>query len=115
MKENLKKFLELASEDQQLAKDLQNSDKETVLRLAKEHGILLTEEDFEEADEAISDEELDAVSGGNYCNCFLGGGGKGGYNQKVCACVGGGGGEFEDGGARCVCVAAGMGVEERED
>lgn len=115
MKENLKNFLELASEDQQLAKALQNADKEKVLRLAKERGILLTEKDFEEADAEISDEELDVVSGGNYCHCMLGGGGEGGYNQKTCACVGGGGGEFKDGGARCACVAVGMGCEEREN
>lgn len=115
MKEKVKNFLELASEDHQLAKDLQNADKETVLRLAREHGINLTEEDFDEADAEISDEELDAVSGGDYCHCMLGGGGKGGYNQKTCACVGGGGGEYEDGGARCACVAVGMGREDRDD
>ena len=109
MTENMKKLLELASEDKEFAKEIQAANKETLSRLAKAHGIELTEEDFETSQNEISDDELDAVAGGCKCTCVVGGGGKGDLDSKTCACIAGGGGQWQDGSTRCICVGGGGG------
>ncbi|MBR1740456.1 MAG: Nif11-like leader peptide family RiPP precursor [Lachnospiraceae bacterium] len=74
MTENMKNFLTLAKENEEVSEKFKNglSDEE-MTALAKEHGIELTEEDFKtngknllSTDEgtALSDEELDKVAGG---------------------------------------------------
>ena len=79
MKENLKKFLEEASKNEELkAKLAAITDKDTavekVIALAKEYGITLTAEDFEpDEGDKLSLDELDNVAGGGF---FTGGGGK---------------------------------------
>ncbi len=73
MSENMKKFLELISKDENLKKKMaelekMESDKaiREIIALAKEHGIELSEADFvkAESDDELSDDELDAVAGG---------------------------------------------------
>lgn len=83
MTENMKKLLELASEDKEFAKEIQAANTETLSQLAKAHGIELTEEDFENAPNEVSDDELDAVAGGSYCICALTGGDTG-FSKQGC-------------------------------
>lgn len=109
MTENMKKLLELASVNEEFKDKMNAASKEELIALAKEHGLTLTEADFDAPTGELSDDELDAVSGGNGCGCTLGGGGKGaGFSS--CVCVGGGAG-LENGTkkTRCVCAIAGMG------
>jgi predicted ribosomally synthesized peptide with nif11-like leader len=79
MNENLKKFLEEASKNEELkAKLAALTDKDTAVakavELAKEYGFALTAEDFQPADGAeLSLDELDSVAGGAWC--FMIGGG----------------------------------------
>ena len=94
MNENLKKFLEEASKNEELKAKLEAlTDKETAvdkaIELAKEYGFTLTSEDFQPAEGAeLSLDELDSVAGGNGCFCILFGSG-GGNN---CVCMGSGDG-----------------------
>lgn len=91
MKENLKKFLEEAGNNEELREKLlkiTNLDTavEETISVAKEYGFTLTEEDFEEETDSkkMSLDELDAVAGGetteikfavgglpNACFCFV--------------------------------------------
>ena len=70
MNENLKKFLEEASKNEELKTKLETlPDKDTAtekaIEIAKEYGFTLTTEDFKETHGAvISDDELDQVAGG---------------------------------------------------
>jgi predicted ribosomally synthesized peptide with nif11-like leader len=79
MNENLKKFLEEASKNEELkAKLAALTDKDTAVakavELAKEYGFALTAEDFQPADGAeLSLDELDSVAGGSVCLLFGGG------------------------------------------
>ena len=88
MNENLKKFLEEASKNEELkAKLAALTDKDTVaakaVELAKEYGFALTAEDFQPADGAeLSLDELDSVAGG-WC-LFAGGGSSG--TKKITYC-----------------------------
>ena len=111
MSENMKKFLGLLSENEELAQKLNDADKDTIIAMAKELGFELTEVDFAQPGE-LSDDELDAVAGGGKCACFFGGGGDAYGDQLTCVCVAGGGGEIWVNGkkeARCACVAGGVG------
>ncbi|MBQ8640088.1 MAG: Nif11-like leader peptide family RiPP precursor [Lachnospiraceae bacterium] len=112
MTETMKKFLAKVSADQALTKRLQAADDYgQIIALANELGIELTMTDIVPPEGEISEKELDAVAGGAYCVCFVGGGGEASRGYKVCACVLGGGGETEHGDARCVCVGAGEGED----
>ena len=70
MKENLKKFLEEASKNEELkAKLLALTDRDTAaektVELAKEYGITLTAEDFKlDKDDKLSLDELENAAGG---------------------------------------------------
>ena len=70
MNENLKKFLEEASKNEELKARLAAlTDKETAvekaIEIAKEYGFALTAEDFQPADGGeLSLDELDSVAGG---------------------------------------------------
>lgn len=109
MTENLKKFLEAVSKNEELATKVNDMTKEDLLALSKELGIELTEDDFVQKIE-LDDDELDAVAGGwKKCVCIAAGGGKADEDGKACACVAGGGGDARDGTCRCWCVAAGSG------
>ena len=118
MTDNLKEFLQKASADDKLAKELQElqneEDKDKVIsrtiELAKDEGTSLTEADFEMPAGELDEEELMAVSGGwKSCICAFGGGGKADWLGKAYACVLGGGGESKAGSSRCVCVLEGFG------
>lgn len=66
MTENMRKWLELVSQDRNLQKKLEENpsqSNETIIEMASMHGIILTEQDFDMT-ARLSDEELDAVSGG---------------------------------------------------
>lgn len=108
MTENMKKFLELASQNVELAKMLENAEKEDIIAAAKTVEIELTDADLKQETE-LSDDELDAVAGGGRCICSFGGGGKADEGEKNCACVMGGGGEYKEGDVRCVCIIGGEG------
>ena len=75
MNENLKKFLEEASKNEELkAKLAALTDKETAvekaIEIAKEYGFALTAEDFQPADGGeLSLDELDQVAGGWVMTC----------------------------------------------
>ena len=70
MNENLKKFLEVASKNEELKASLTAlTDKDTAvekaIELAKEYGFALAAEDFQPADGVeLSLDELDSVAGG---------------------------------------------------
>ena len=73
MNENLKKFLEEASKNEELKTKLEAlTDKDTAtekaIEIAKESGFTLTTEDFKETHGAVlSDDELNQVAGGAEC------------------------------------------------
>ncbi len=88
MNENLKKFLEEASKNEELkAKLAALTDKETAVEkaveIAKEYGFTLTAEDFQPTDGAkLSLDELDQVAGGAKCIA-----GWPGQDDSNCFCV----------------------------
>ena len=80
MTENLSKFLEAVSDDEELKEKLAEAkDKETVIALAAEKGFTLTEDDLKadkpSGSRILSDDELEAVAGGvaGRCTCENGG------------------------------------------
>lgn len=110
MTENMKKFLETVSKNDELYNKFTGATKEELIALAKELGIELTNTDFEQPDGELSDDELDAVAGGALCACMLAGSGDdNNSNEKYCVCVAGGGGQFTNGDCRCMCVFGGAG------
>lgn len=143
-KENVKKFYEELTNNKELQKKVAELSKkyegekptediimaETV-SLAKAVGFKLTVEEVKEyidgqKRQSLTDDELDAATGGNYypesrseeeqehydawntCMCIFGGGGKNKKEGITCACVLGGGGLKDSNGICFVCVAAGM-------
>ena len=115
MTENMKKLVELVSQNTELVAKINSGDKDTLIAIAKELGIELTEADFAQQATELSDDELDAVAGGNICACAMGGGGSAGGKDAVCVCVIGGGGESKGGSARCGCVLCGTGQSLNPD
>ncbi len=75
MTDNMKKFLELISGNEELTAKLNGASKEETIAIAKENGIELTDADFEAASGEIADDDLGAVSGGGEGRpvCFLNG------------------------------------------
>ena len=63
MTENMKKLQDLLSENEELAKKINDMSREEIIAAAKQMGIALAEEDFAQAAE-LSDDDLDAVAGG---------------------------------------------------
>ena len=115
MKENLKKFLEAVSQNEELAKKINTLSMEDILALAKEMGIALTEEDLT-TPQTLDDADLETVAGGKECYCAMGGGGTADSPfEKTCACVLYGQGDWNNKfdtrleGARCYCLAGGAG------
>lgn len=114
MSENLKKFLETVSKNEELSAKVSSIGKEELLALAKEMGVELTAEDLEKpAAEELDDDDLDTVAGGSdvSCACAMGGGGTKDSNDKTCACVLAGVGYDDTKGERCLCGFAGYGYD----
>lgn len=113
MTENMKKFLETVSQNEELTNKIGTLDKEGLIALAKALGITLTEADFAQPTGELDDDELDAVAGGSdvNCACAMGGGGTKDSNDKTCACVLAGAGYSKNGRERCVCGFAGYGYD----
>ena len=114
MTENMKKFLETVSQNEELCAKVGAMGKEELIALARELGIEWTNEDLIKPEvKELDDEELDAVAGGIdvSCACALGGGGAKDDNDKTCACVIAGGGYSKTGRERCVCGFAGYGCD----
>ncbi|MGN0691297.1 MAG: hypothetical protein ACI4K7_02995 [Oscillospiraceae bacterium] len=103
---------EINEKIKELHADSQSEMQAQVIELIKEYGVELTAEDFKAPGGELSDDELEAVSGGGGCACSGAGGGGGDY--LGCACVVMGLGEIElNPGAECggcICVGAGIGV-----
>ncbi|MBR4081663.1 MAG: Nif11-like leader peptide family natural product precursor [Clostridia bacterium] len=114
MSENLKKFLELISENRELAEQISaEKDPQAIIAKAAELGVELTEADLAKPAEELSDDELATVAGGGdvSCACAMGGGGTKDGNDKTCACVLAGAGYSKQGRERCVCGFAGYGYD----
>ena len=117
MSENLKAFLSKVSADAQLIERLKAAKEyDDILALAKESGVELTLADIEPESSELSEEELNAVSGGKSGGCFCvltgGGGGKNGQDDVYgCACVAyGQGGDGSKADFTCFCALGGEGV-----
>ncbi len=119
----MKEFLEALEENEELkakveelCKDKDSGSKE-IIALAKEYGFTLTEDDFtitQNPNGEISDDELDAVTGGKHdgiADCMCGGGGYGGatYKSDVCVCAITGFGFYTWGDLMCYCVLVAYG------
>ena len=112
MTENLKKFLEIVSKNEELAAKVGAMGKDELLALAKELGLALTEADLTQPTQELDDDDLDAVAGGSdvSCVCAMGGGGTEDSNDKTCACVlAGVGYDKPYNRERCICGFAGYG------
>lgn len=116
MTENMKKFLEAVSKNDELYDKFNSAAQEDMIAMAKTLGIELTAADFAQKSE-LEDDELEAVAGGMDCTCVVGGsGGRSTKYGKTCACCLGGGGEYSKeggGGCRCACVGGGYGEDDR--
>lgn len=117
MSENLKAFLAKVSADAQLIERLKAAKEYgEIIALAKEIGVELTLADIEPENSELSEEELNAVSGGKSGGCFCvlagGGGGKNGRDDVYgCACVAyGQGGDGSKDDFTCFCALGGEGV-----
>ena len=117
MSENLKAFLAKVSADAALVEQLKSAkESDDILALAKELGMELTLADIESESSELSEDELNAVSGGKSGGCFCvlagGGGGKNGRDDVYgCACVAyGQGGDGSRDDFTCFCALGGEGV-----
>jgi len=114
MTENMRKFLEAVSQNEEMTAKVGAMGKEELIALAKELGIELTEADLEKpAVQELDDDDLDTVAGGSdvSCACAMGGGGTKDSNDKTCACVLAGAGYSKNGWERCLCGFAGYGYD----
>lgn len=116
MTENMKKFLELASQESDgFLEKLGKADQQELVALAAEKGVSLTDADFvrTESEGEVSLDEADAVAGGKKCACLYIGEGKGsGENDLRCSCGVTGSGDYtttHDTLNRCICAMAGYG------
>ena len=133
MTANMKNFLAKVSEDKALAEKIGKLEKvDELIAAAKAVGIELTETDFVQPENALSEDELTVIQGGvtstqqeqdwadfNNCPgtngiqdyfCAAGGGGQRDENGDVCACVGYGQGYR--GGQKCICPLVGVGADD---
>ena len=121
MTENITKFLQMLSADEELTKKaevlFQNRDFKGLADMADKAGFPIDEEDLGAlcspgGDRELDDDELDAVAGGwKECVCAIGGGGKADKDGLACACVAAGlglGREDKD-ATRCACAFSGYG------
>ena len=109
MTDNMKKLLELVSQNEELVKKVNTASKEELMAMAIELGVELSEADFKQESAELSDDELDAVAGGKTCVCVAGGGGERSKNDDLCVCVYAGVGATSDDKNRCACAFGGAG------
>ena len=112
MTENMKNFLKKVSEDKAMAEKISKLEKEELIAAAKELGFELTDADFAHQEEALSDQELTTVTGGEKCLCVLAGGGTKDDDSKACGCVAAGAGYHDNDEQRFYCVMGGSGDSE---
>ncbi len=121
MTENVKKFLELISQDEKLKKAFcEAPDAKSIISLAAEHGITLTDEELKMSaskKQELDEGELASVAGGKACYCAVAGGGLKTHEMELpCGCVLGGVGDLytrrKEHAGRCVCYVGGAGSEE---
>ncbi|MBE5781795.1 MAG: Nif11-like leader peptide family natural product precursor [Clostridiales bacterium] len=113
MTANMKNFLAKVSEDKGLAEKIGKLEKvDELIAAAKAIGIELTEADFAQPEDALNDQELTAVTGGEKCLCVAAGGGTKDDDSKACGCVAAGAGYHDNGDQRCFCVMGGSGDSE---
>lgn len=115
MTDNMKKFLEAASQDKDFTEKLTKAETpEALIALAAEKGFALTADDLKpEEAEKVSDDELQAVSGGNACACAVAGVGLVNPNkdgEEACGCGVAGIGRYTNGDVRCGCFVGGSGA-----
>ncbi len=115
MTDNMKVFLEMIAQDAELAERAVAMSADELKELARARGIELTDGDFEQGADAVSDDELNAVAGGycsmaggNSCTCSEAGYGKS-STRKFCLCMQGGIGKTITGTQLCQCSAMGTG------
>ncbi len=112
MTTNMKAFFEAAKADPDLCAKLAKMGMEEVIAAAKEKGIELAEEDFENPAGEVGDEELENVAGGDWSFCLVGGSGEGVDDKSgedySCFCVFYGQGSTEP---NCVCPVVGVGLD----
>lgn len=108
MTENMKRFLEAVSGNEELQKkitDLNDKHFNEMLSVARETGIELNKSDFIDSlksKEELGDNELENVAGGQYtcgssdCSCVAVGSGAADVYQKKCFCIAAGAGELTD-------------------
>ncbi|MBQ3402628.1 MAG: Nif11-like leader peptide family RiPP precursor [Synergistaceae bacterium] len=110
MTENSKKFLELASSNEDIKKELMKAGSlDDILKVASSHGIPLTMDDMKPSGTSeLSEDEMKAVAGGSFCGC--GGAGSGSAHNLSCECTKLGGGKDPEGGSGfCICYELGLG------
>lgn len=104
---------EINDKIKELHADSQSEMQEQMIALLKEYGVELTDEDFKAPGGELSDDELEAVSGGGGCGCSGIGGGAGDYLGCGCCAVGTGliegTNNFSEYGG-CFCPGAGAGA-----
>ena len=116
MNENLKKLMEEISKNPDLTKRITKAGNGEVLAIAKELNIELAEEDLKVPEQKeLSENELEAVTGGGGCGCVLYG--VGGRDGLKCECMHYGGGVSDEtshcvgyGHGACACVGGGAGA-----
>ena len=109
MKDSVKKFLEAASHDEELKKELAGAKTfEAMQKIAESHGYTITHEDFKAGGmEEISEDEMKAVAGGGLCVCD--GSGTGNATHGFCFCADSGQGTEPSGTRTCTCDHYGFG------
>lgn len=115
--EQLKKVIQEHPEINEKIKELYSDSQEEMqakmIELLKEYGVELTAEDLKAPSGELSDDELEAVSGGGGCGCSGLGGGAGDYLGCGCCAVGigliEGTNNFSEYGG-CFCPGAGAGA-----
>ncbi|HIU45895.1 MAG TPA: Nif11-like leader peptide family RiPP precursor [Candidatus Fimadaptatus faecigallinarum] len=115
MTDNMKAFLEMIARDAGLAERAVAMSADELRELARTMGMQLTDGDFEQGADEVSDDELTAVAGGycsmaggNSCTCSEAGYGKS-SKRKFCLCLQGGTGKTITGTQLCQCSAFGSG------
>ena len=82
MTDNMKKFAELLSSNENakkefeaavssLSKDYRKGFVDMAIKFAAGHGITLTDKDFERENKELSEDEMSAVAGGESCDWFF--------------------------------------------